>query len=210
MSRSRAAELRALAAGGRADADLDPVTELRQGRGQRSPRRCRTAHGGPSPPATRTSARPRRPAGPRTGSTTDRTWRTRVPPARAARDATFPRGAHARPPAPAGCGAGELLHDALAEGRQVVGRPARRDVAVGDDLLVDHLRPGVAQVGAHARPRGQPAAARDVGLDEVPRAVADRGDRLARLHEVPDERTAAGSIRSLSGFTVPPGSSSAS
>ena len=91
-------------------------------------------------------------------------------------------------PRPSGLrGAGELLHDALAERRQVVGRPARRDVAVGDDLLVDHLRPGVAQVGADARPRGQPAAARDVGLDEVPRAVADRGDRLARLDEVPDE-----------------------
>ena len=107
-------------------------------------------------------------------------------------------------------GAGELLHDALAGGRQVVGRPARRDVAVGDDLLVDHLRPGVAEVCADARPRRHPPAARDVGLDEAPRAMADAGDRLARLDEVPDERHRAGSIRSLSGFTIPPGRSSAS
>jgi hypothetical protein len=45
----------------------------------------------------------------------------------------------------------------------------------------------------------------DVGLDEVPRAVADRGDRLARVDEVADEADRGGSIRSLSGFTVPPG-----
>src|SRR3954469_239494 len=83
-------------------------------------------------------------------------------------------------------GPGELLDDALAEGRQVVGRPARRDVAVGDDLLVDHLRPRVAQVRANARERGQPAAAGYVGLDEVPRSVTDRGDRFTRLDEVPD------------------------
>src|SRR3569833_1183441 len=48
--------------------------------------------------------------------------------------------------------AGELLHDPLAERRQVVRRPAGGDVAVGDHLLVDHLGPRVAEIGAHARP----------------------------------------------------------
>ena len=40
---------------------------------------------------------------------------------------------------------------------------------------------GVAQVGLQARPRGDVAAAHDVGLDQRPGRVADRGDRLAGL-----------------------------
>ena len=38
------------------------------------------------------------------------------------------------------------------------------------------------------RPRRQLAVAHDAGLDQHPRAVADRGDRLALLEEVADER----------------------
>ena len=103
------------------------------------------------------------------------------------------RRAAARPgdAVPADVGAWRTLARCARRRWQVVGRPAGGDVAVGD-LLVDRLHPGVAQVGAHARPRGQPAAPGDVGLDEVPRAVADGSDRLARLDEVPDDRWRSG------------------
>jgi len=52
---------------------------------------------------------------------------------------------------------GELLDDLGAEGRQVVGRAARDKPLVGDDLLVDDVSAGVADVGPDARPRGQRA-----------------------------------------------------
>ena len=56
---------------------------------------------------------------------------------------------------------------------QVV-RLARRDEpVVDDDLLVDPVAAGVADVGLERRPRRELPAAHDVGLDEHPRAVAD-------------------------------------
>ena len=51
---------------------------------------------------------------------------------------------------------------------------------------------GVAQVGADARPGGQPAAAHSVGLGQGPWAVADRGNGPARVHEVAHERDGGG------------------
>ena len=51
-----------------------------------------------------------------------------------------------------------------------------------------HVAAGVADVGLQAGPRGQGPALQHVGLDEGPRRVADRGDRLAGAHEVADER----------------------
>src|SRR3954447_24653630 len=70
-------------------------------------------------------------------------------------------------------GAAELLDDRRAEGRQVRGGPAGDELPVDDDLLVDDLGAGAAQVGPQARPGGEPVAADDVGLEQCPRAVAD-------------------------------------
>ena len=65
---------------------------------------------------------------------------------------------------------------------------ARGDQAlVDDDLLVDPVAAGVADVGPQRRPRRDRAAAQHVGLDQRPRGVADRGDRLALLEEAADE-----------------------
>src|SRR4051794_5987344 len=82
---------------------------------------------------------------------------------------------------------GELLDDLGAERRKVVRVAARNQALIGDDLLVEHLGAGVAQVGAHARVGGELAALYDAGIDERPRTVAERPDRLALLEEGPDE-----------------------
>jgi hypothetical protein len=73
------------------------------------------------------------------------------------------------------------------ERRDVVGVAAGDQVVVDDDLLVLPGRTRVAQVGLQARPRGDRAVAHDVGLDERPGRVADRGNRLAGLHELAHE-----------------------
>ena len=91
--------------------------------------------------------------------------------------------------APRRCGAscvaalGELLDDLGAEGRQVVGVAAGHEALVDDDLLVDPVGARVAQVLLQRGPRGHGAAADDAGLDEDPRGVADRADRLPGLEE---------------------------
>jgi amino acid efflux transporter len=92
----------------------------------------------------------------------------------------------------AGGAVGDGLEEGRVEGREVVGVAARDEVAVLHDLLVDPLRSGVAQVGLQARPARDRAAAHDVGLDERPRGVADRGHRLATGDEVADEGDGVG------------------
>src|ERR1700749_3555222 len=84
--------------------------------------------------------------------------------------------------------AGELLDDRRAEGGQVCRGAAGGELAVDDDLLVDRLCAGIAQVIAQAGPRCEPAALDDARSDKRPRAVADRRDGLACLGEGPDER----------------------
>src|SRR6202012_4216631 len=84
--------------------------------------------------------------------------------------------------------AGELLDDRRAEGGQVRRGAAGGELAVDDDLLVDRLRAGIAQVIPQAGPRGEPAAVDDAPRGKGPRAVADRRDGLACLGEGPDER----------------------
>src|SRR5438105_11936948 len=79
---------------------------------------------------------------------------------------------------------GELLDHLLVEGWEVVGLAARDDSLVDDDLLVDPVAARVADVGLERRPRRDAPAADGARLDEHPRAVADDGDRLARVHEV--------------------------
>src|SRR5215212_836035 len=77
----------------------------------------------------------------------------------------------------------DLLRELGAEGREVVGLAARHEAVVHHDLLVDPVPAGVLDVGPERRPRGELAAADDIGLHERPRAVADRRHRLARLDE---------------------------
>src|SRR5918998_5618195 len=79
---------------------------------------------------------------------------------------------------------GELLLDDLrAEGRQVVGVPARDQALVGDNLLVHPGAPGVADVCLKGRVGGQRAAPHHVRFDERPRAVADHADRLGSFED---------------------------
>ena len=63
--------------------------------------------------------------------------------------------------------------------------PRRAAVVHLDDgeTLVDPRRAGGAQVGRQRRPRGHPAPADDVGLDQRPGRVADCGDGLFLLEE---------------------------
>src|SRR4051794_29251276 len=77
----------------------------------------------------------------------------------------------------------ELLDDLLGERRDVVGVAARHETLVDVDLLVDPVAARVADVGLDRRERREGAALHDVGLDEGPRAVADRADRLGLLDE---------------------------
>src|SRR5829696_8385104 len=77
----------------------------------------------------------------------------------------------------------DLLGHLVAEGREVVGLPARHEPVVHDDLLVDPVASRVADVGLDARPGSNRAVAQHVRLDQGPRAVADRGHRLLRLEE---------------------------
>ena len=77
----------------------------------------------------------------------------------------------------------------FAHERGQVVRVARGDEALVDvDLLVDPGRARVAQVGLQRRPRGERAAAHDAGVDQRPRAVADRRDRLGLVEERAHER----------------------
>ncbi|SDP10689.1 amino acid exporter, AAE family [Pedococcus dokdonensis] len=86
----------------------------------------------------------------------------------------------------------QRLEERAVERREVVGVAAGDEVAVLDDLLVDPLGPGVAQVGLQARPARDGAALQHVGLDQRPRGVADGRDRLAAGHEVADEGDCVG------------------
>ena len=93
-----------------------------------------------------------------------------------------------RPLRLAGAGLRELLDERLGEGGQVVGVPARDQVAVDDDLLVDPGAAGVADVGPQARPRGQGPPGEDARLDQRPGRVADRRHGLPGVEEPAHER----------------------
>src|SRR4051812_4033302 len=79
---------------------------------------------------------------------------------------------------------GELLDDLVAEGGQVVGAAARHEPLIDDDLLVDHVRARIAQVGSQARERRDAPSGQDAGLEQRPGPVADGADRLAGVEEV--------------------------
>lgn len=61
----------------------------------------------------------------------------------------------------------ELLHDCGTEGREVGRRAARGQLAVDDDLLVDDVGPGVAQIGSDAGPGRHPPSPHHIGLEEA-------------------------------------------
>src|SRR3954454_23201545 len=77
----------------------------------------------------------------------------------------------------------ELLDDLLGERRDVVGVATRHEALVDVNLLVDPVAARVADVRLDRRERRERAALDHVGLDERPRTVADRADRLGLLDE---------------------------
>jgi hypothetical protein len=87
---------------------------------------------------------------------------------------------------------GDLLDHLGAERRDVVGLAAGHQALVGVDLLVHPGAAGVPDVGLHARPGRQRAAAHHVGLHQHPRGVADGRDRLAAVEERADEPDGVG------------------
>ena len=80
------------------------------------------------------------------------------------------------------------LDQLVGEGGDVVRVAAGDQVLVHRDRLIHDLAARVLKVRAHAGPAGDGAALHDVGLDQQPGRVADRGDRLARLVERLDQR----------------------
>src|SRR5262245_27261112 len=65
-----------------------------------------------------------------------------------------------------------------AEIGQIGGRPARDQVAVDHDALVDERGAGVLEVVLDRGDPGDFAALQDAGADRHPAGVADHGDRL--------------------------------
>ena len=83
---------------------------------------------------------------------------------------------------------GELLDDLGAERREVIGVARRHETLIDDDLLIDDVAPGVADIGADARIRRERPAADEIGFDQRPGAMADHADRLAARKECLQER----------------------
>ena len=83
---------------------------------------------------------------------------------------------------------GELLDHLRAEGVEVIRLTARNETTIDVDLLVHPVTTRVADVRLDAWPRRQRPPADDIRLDQRPGTVADCGDRLALLEEVPHER----------------------
>src|SRR5471030_1187925 len=75
----------------------------------------------------------------------------------------------------------QLLQQRLIEGRDIVG------LAAGDQLIAP-LRAGVAQVDLQTGPAGHALALGHAGIDQRPRAVADRRDRLVLARKIADEK----------------------
>jgi len=99
----------------------------------------------------------------------------------------------------------KLLDDLSAEGGQIVGLAGGDERPVDDDLLVDDLGTGVAQVGADRghevilRPRTTSASTSDHG----PWQITPTGLPLRTKSRT--KPIASSSPRSLSGLIVPPG-----
>src|SRR5471032_3409768 len=81
----------------------------------------------------------------------------------------------------------QLLQQRLIEGRDIVRLAAGDQLTVDHHLLIAPLRAGVAQVDLQTGPAGHALALGHAGVDQRPRAVADRRDRLVLAREVADE-----------------------
>src|SRR5471032_1005726 len=81
----------------------------------------------------------------------------------------------------------QLFQQRLVEGRDIVRLAAGDQLAVDHHLFVAPLRAGVAQIGLQTGPAGHALALGHAGVDQRPRAVADRRDRLVLAREIADE-----------------------
>ena len=82
---------------------------------------------------------------------------------------------------------GKFLDRFGTEGRQIVGVSAGDEATVADAGFINPVGPGVDQIRPQARPGGHAATAHDVGLNEGPGTVTDRGDRFMLGKKLPDE-----------------------
>ena len=73
----------------------------------------------------------------------------------------------------------DLLNDLGDERFEIAGIAARHDALIGDDRLVDPVRPGVDHVCLDGVARRCLTAANGVGLYQQPGRVADGGDDFA-------------------------------
>ena len=90
--------------------------------------------------------------------------------------------------------------DELAHPGSVVGPAADRDErAVDDDVAIDELGPGAAEVELEIGIAGHRLASRPAGGDDEQGSVAVRRDRLARLDEVADDRDGLSAVPQVLG-----------
>src|SRR5688572_8214595 len=76
------------------------------------------------------------------------------------------------------------LFDHLAvEGRDIVRVAAGDEAVINDHFFVNPVRTGVLQIGTKRRIRGQRAAFDNARVDQRPRRMTDRRDRLACIEE---------------------------
>src|ERR1700678_1854547 len=73
----------------------------------------------------------------------------------------------------------EFLDESFAKRRNVVRVAAGGQVPIRDHFFIYPMAAGVADVGAHRRPRGERFILHHSGLDQHPRPVANSADRLA-------------------------------
>src|SRR5580700_11107588 len=75
----------------------------------------------------------------------------------------------------------EQLAHFTVEGRNIIGAAARHQALIRHDLLIHPVRPGILEIGLERWPRGHAPTARRTRLDHGPRAMTDRGHRLAAV-----------------------------
>ena len=110
----------------------------------------------------------------------------------------------------AGSAPAKELDELPVEGRNVIRLAAGDEVLIHDHLFIHRFGPGIVQVRLERGPGREPMTLCGAGLDHGPGPMADRADRLAASKNDFTNATALGSMRRLSGFMTPPGSSKAS
>ena len=90
------------------------------------------------------------------------------------------------------------------ERREIIGLPAGDRIAVDDDLVIDPLATGIADVGLHAGPGGEPLAAYASASTRVQAAWQIAATGLPDSTKLLMKATASLSIRSASGWPPRP------